>query len=160
MKFLIENGDTIIDKDLVYLADEYSFYMGAIDYDVGVEWILNKVSLASSEETIIHVSGFCGLAGYMNSNICIPEYSKGTLKVEHNLKNGFAYGIYDEDQPVYLNVKSGWVCIGDPLKLGNAVEFIQNCVAVISDSGDLLSLWLKPKSLPKLEENEEVESLA
>ncbi len=152
MKFLIEDSDTVADKELVYLIDECSFYMGKINHDVDVEWILNKISLASSDNTIIHISGFCGLSISMNSNICVPEYSKGRLKVEHNLKKGFAYGIYDDDQPIHLNTKSGWVCIGDPLKLGKAVEFIQNCVAVINSDGQLLSLWLKPKSLPVFEE--------
>lgn len=147
MKFYIDHKGRPEARELIYRSDEYSFDMKPWVNVMDIELVLNKLTLTVIDNQIIQLSGFCGLAVSMNSNICIPEYSKGKLKVKHNLKNGFAYGIYDKDRPVYLNTKSGWVCIGDPLKSGNAVEFIQNCVAVVSDSGDLLSLWLKPKSL-------------
>ena len=72
------------------------------------------------------------------------------LKVEHNLEYNFAYGIYDQDLPVHVNEKSGWVCIGNPQKSEEAVEFIANCVAVLDASQKLTALWLRPQSLPKL----------
>lgn len=153
MKFLIEGGNNVPAKELTYLGDEFSFYMESFESDYDLELALNKLTLSLIDNKVVQITGFCGLAISMNSNICVPEYSKGFLRVEHDLKNGFVYGIYDEDQPVHLNTKSGWVCIGDPLKIGSAVEFIKNCVAVVSDNGDLLSLWLKPKSLPKFEES-------
>lgn len=152
MKFKIDYTGNPEKKNLVYHSDEYSFDMKPWVNIMDIELALNRLTLTVVSNEVIQVNGFCGLAGYMNSNICIPEYSKGKLKIEHNLKDGFAYAIYNEDQPVYLNIQSGWVCIGNPLKLGDAVEFIQNCVAVISADGELLSLWLKPKSLPKFEE--------
>lgn len=150
MKFRIDYKGSPEEKVLIYRDDEYSFDMEPWVNVMDIELVLNKLTLTVVDNQIIQLSGFCGLATSMNSNICVPNYSKGKLKVEHNLKNGFAYEIHDEDQPVHLNTKSGWVCIGDPLKLGNTVEFIQNCVAVISGDGELLSLWLKPQSLPKL----------
>jgi uncharacterized protein YbdZ (MbtH family) len=55
----------------------------------------------------------------------------------------------NEDWLVHVNVKTGWVCIGNPEKKGNAVEFINNCVAVIDDK-EFVSLWLKPLKLPNL----------
>ncbi|MEM9391994.1 MAG: hypothetical protein AAGA02_16060 [Bacteroidota bacterium] len=150
MKFHIDYKNYPEEKVLTYRNDEYSFDMEPwVDF-MDIELVLNKLTLTVVNKQIIQLSGFCGLSTLMNSNICVPNYSKGKLKVEHNLKNGFAYEIHDEDQPVYLNTKSGWVCIGDPLKLGNTVEFIKNCVAVISCKGEWLSLWLKPQSLPKL----------
>lgn len=152
MKFRIDLTGSPDKRDLVYLSDEYSFDMEPWINNMDIELALNKLTLTVLNNQVIQLNGFCGLLDYMNSNICVPEYSKGILKVEYNLKKGFAYGIYEDDLPVHLNTKTGWVCVGDPLKLGNAVEFIQNCIAVISDDGKLLSLWLKPKSLPKFEE--------
>jgi len=150
MKFQIDYKSRTEEKSLVYRKDEFSFDMEPWVNIMDLELALNHLTLTVVDNKIIQLSGFCGLSYSMNSNICIPEYKTGALMIEHNLKNGFAHGIYDEDQPVYLNIKSGWVCIGDPLNLGNAVEFIQNCVAVISDDGKLLSLWLKPTALPEL----------
>ncbi len=85
----------------------------------------------------------------MKSSIQVPNYKQGALRVEHNLEHGYAYGIYDEDLPVYVNKRTGWVCIGNPKKSGEAVEFINNCVAVIDNNQELAALWLQPQSLPK-----------
>jgi len=70
------------------------------------------------------------------------------LRIEHNFDFGFAYGINDGDLPVNINAQTGWICIGNPEKKGNAVEFINNCVAVIDDNKEFVSLWLKPDRLP------------
>lgn len=149
IKFKIEDGKSI-ERLLTYIPEEASFNMGDILDKIDVELILNKISLAVAENKVVHVSGFCGFKEWMKSNYEVPGYSKGVLEVEHDLKHGLAYGIYDEDLPVYVNTKTGWVCIGKPEKLGKGVEFINNCVAVIGDNGEFLSLWLKPPSLPKL----------
>ena len=161
MKFAIQHSEDIGQQELVYLNDEYSFYTGNTNQKVDMELIVNKLSLAVSDDQIIDVNGFCGLAEWMRANYKTPEYKTGILKVEHSLKSGLAYSInndLDYEYPVYVNAQTGWVCIGDPLELGNAVEFAKNCVAVISDGGEFLSLWLKPKSLPEFEENRENKS--
>lgn len=85
----------------------------------------------------------------MKSPIQVPNYKQGTLKVKHNLEHHFAYGINDEAWPVYVNVQTRWVCIGNSHSSGEAVEFINNCVAVVDNSQELIALWLQPKSLPK-----------
>jgi hypothetical protein len=79
----------------------------------------------------------------MNANICVPPHSKGILIVEYSKELGFSYGISKIDYNVYINIKNGWICVGDPLKTGEAVEFIKNCIAVISDTGKFTFLWLK-----------------
>ena len=149
LKFKIEDGNSI-ERLLTYIPEECSFNMGSILDKIDVELILNKISLAVAYNKIVHVSGFCGLDSSMKSNYEVPKHARGILKVEHDLKHGLAYGIYDEDLPTQVNTKTGWVCIGDPEKQGSAVEFINNCVAVIDGDGGFLSLWLKPPTLPKL----------
>ncbi|MEZ4912393.1 MAG: hypothetical protein R2774_16205 [Saprospiraceae bacterium] len=156
MKFFIDTYKDIRQyfwqQQLVYIPEEHSFYMDSIVNKIEVELIVNKISLAVSDHIVVSVSGFCGLSESMKSNYQVPKYKKGGLRVEHNLNYGFAYGINDDDYeyPVYVNVQSGWVCIGNPEKKGNAVEFINNCVAVIDNDKEFVSLWLKPESLPEI----------
>lgn len=151
MKFDIEHSNNIGQKLLVYLPEECSFYTGeSTESKIDLELILNKLSLSVVDDKVVDVNGFCGLDKSMLSICQIPEYKKGVLKVEHNLDFGFAYGINDNDLPVYVNIQTGWVCLGFPAKEGNGVEFINNCVAFISNTGEFLSLWLKPATLPKL----------
>jgi hypothetical protein len=145
MRFIIDYSRDPEEKDLVYYLDEYSFDMKPWVNFMDIELAINKLTLTVLDNQIIQLSGFCSLPKLMNSNICTPDYSKGRLMIEHNQKPGFTFRIYEEDQPVYLNNKSGWVCIGDPSKEGNAVEFIKNCLAVVDSDGNLKSLWLKPR---------------
>lgn len=141
------------EQQLIYIPEEHSFYMDSIVSKIDIELIVNALSLTVSDGIIVNVNGFCGLDKSMKSNCQVPESFKGILKVEHNLKYGFAYGLNDNDNYVYqihVNVQTGWVCIGNPEKCGNAVEFINNCIAVINDGKEFVALWLKPLKLPDL----------
>lgn len=140
-------------QQLIYIPEEHSFYMDNTIDKIDIELIVNMVSLAVSDNIVVNVSGFCGLSKSMKSNFRVPEYKKGCLRVEHNLKHGVAYSINDDinyEYLVYANVQSGWICIGNPEGEGNAVEFIDNCVAVVGDNNEFVSLWLKPKRLPDI----------
>ncbi|WP_138483540.1 hypothetical protein [Dyadobacter bucti] len=151
MKFLIENNNKIGQQELLYLEDECSFYTEYTGIGIDVELIVNKIALQASESKIVDLSGFCGLNKSMKSNFKVPESQKGILKVIDDLEGGIgSYSVNKEDLPVYVNTQTGWVCIGNPEKKGNAVEFIKNCVAVIDDDKELVSLWLKPKRLPNI----------
>lgn len=149
MKFIIEYGAFVEQRLLMYIPEECSFDMKPIIHELDLELILNKITLSVVDERIVQVWGFCGLNESIKSDCKVPDYKRGSLKVEHNLNPGFAYGINDnEDYPIYVNVRTGWVCIGDPERKNNAVEFINNCVAVIDDDNQFVSLWLKPEGLP------------
>ena len=150
MRFKIDHTDGSENRNLIYEEDEYSFDMSPWDNAIDFELALNKLTMSVVGDKVIQISGFCGLTKEMNSNIRIPKYEKGALRVEHNFEHGFTYSIDDEDLPVQLNAATGWVCIGTANEVGQGVEFINNCVAVISDSGEFLSLWLKPIEFPNL----------
>lgn len=150
MKFTVEYNDKVGQGELTYLLDECSFYMEPTVYKIDIELILNKLSLVVTDNRVVQVSGFSGYKEWIGTDKDVPKYTAGTLKVEHDLKHGFAYGINDDDLPVYVNKKTRWVCVGNPEKQGTAVEFISSCVAVIDDNGGFISLWLKPPSLPSL----------
>ena len=152
MKFHIEYTDNIGIQELQYIEDERSFYMEYSILNVDIELIINKIALQVFNNEIRELSGFCGLSREMRANFQVPHSKKGILKVEHNLQLGLAYEIneiFDYEHPIYLNIETGWVCIGNPNIEEKAVEFITNCIAVINENGAFIALWLKPKSLPK-----------
>ena len=103
----------------------------------------------NNDRRVIEVLGFCGYQEWIKSNFTVPQYMEGSLKVIENLESGIgSYSINKESLPIFVNVETGWLCIGDPQKKGFAVEFINNCVAVIDNDNEFLSLWLKQQSLP------------
>ena len=153
MKFFIEYTGNSEQRKLIYREDEYSFDMEPSVYELDFELAINTLTLTVVDEKIIQLSGFCGLNKKMKSNYDTPQSQKGELKVlnsEKYLKKSGCYGVNNEDWPVYVNTHTSWVCIGDPLKKNNAVEFINNCIAVIDDNKEFRALWLKPLKLPGL----------
>lgn len=151
MKFIIKYGPSIEQRVLTYIQEECSFNMEPFVENYDFELVLNKLTLSIIDDIVVQVTGFCGYREWIKSIYQVPQYKKGSLGVEHNLNYGLAYVISDNDDyeyPIYVNVQTGWVCIGNPEKKGDAVEFINNCVAVIDDDNDFVALWLKPKELP------------
>ncbi len=152
MKFLIEYTGVAENRVLTYDVEECSFDIEPTVQEINFDIVVNKINLTVVDDNkIIQVLGFCGLAEWMKSDYIVPKSQKGILKVADNLEAGVgSYQVNKEDFPVYVNTQKGWVCIGDPEKSGNAVEFITNCVAVIGDNKEFISLWLKPQSLPNI----------
>lgn len=160
MKFFIEYTGYTEQRTLLYRTDEYSFDMeplvSEIDYDIAID----RLQLTVVNDRVVQLWGVCGLLHSMKTNIMPPESKKGILGVTDELEPGFSYDISDilDDvtsglsysinelkYPVYRSKLKKWFCIGYPEKQGNAVEFINNCIAVIDDNGKFLSLWLKPE---------------
>lgn len=151
MKFKIDYTAVLEDKLLIYHLEEHSFDMEPWVYEIDFEIAVNTITLAVVDKKIIQLNGFCGLDRTMKFNFQAPKSQNGTLKILNDLKPGVgSYRANKEDLPVFVNPDTGWVCIGYPERKGNAVEFIMNCVAVVDDSEQLLSLWLKPQSIPNL----------
>ncbi len=151
MKFEIEYTGVSEDRLLVYRIEEYSFDMEPWIYELDFEIAINTITLAVVDKKIIQLNGFCGLNKKMKSNFEVPKSQKGILKVLDDLEPGIgSYSAGKEDLPIYVNTNTGWVCIGNPEKKGNAVEFVNSCVAVIDDDKGFVSLWLKPDRLPDI----------
>lgn len=153
MKFSIEYTSNIEPRKIIYRIDEWSFDTEPTVQETNFDVVINKLNLTAIDDDnkIVQVWGFCGLDKKMKSSYEVPERKKGVLKVLDDLPSGVgSFSINKEDVPMYVNVQSGWVCIGNPEKKGNAVEFINNCVAVIDDNRDFVSLWLKPETLPDI----------
>lgn len=151
MKFKIEYTGVAEERVLTYDIEECSFDIEPIVQEINFDIVVNKLNLTVVDDNkVIQVWGFCGFAAWIKSDCKVPQSAKGTLQVIDDLKCGFAYSVNKEDFPVYINAQTGWVCIGNPEKSGNAVEFINNCVAVIDNNNEFVSLWLKPQALPQI----------
>jgi uncharacterized protein YbdZ (MbtH family) len=153
MNFFIDYADYSEQKNLIYNSEEYSFDMEPWEYGIDFEIAINKLTVSVVDGKLTQLNGFCGLNKKMKSSYNAPQSKKGSLKVLHQeqyLDGIGCYGLNREDWPVYVNVKTGWVCIGNPEKRGDAVEFINNCVAVIDNDQKFVSLWLKPLKLPEI----------
>ena len=144
MKFLIEYGHKPEQRRLSYVLNEYSFtidpFVEQIDFNIAI----NFLNLTVVNNKVVQVDGFCPNGSWVKSNYEVPLYRPGILKIAHDLKLGTSYKLNDADWPIYVNIKTGWVCIGNPEIKAQAVEFINNCVAVVDDS-KLVALWLKPQ---------------
>jgi hypothetical protein len=151
MKFLIKYTGQTEQRILTYNFAEYSFdiepFVKFIDFDI----VVNKLNLTVVDyHKVIQVWGYCGLTHSIKSNYEVPKSEKGLLIIVDDFKPGFSYRLTNDELPIYVNARTGWICIGNPLKLGNAVEFINNCVAVIDEDKEFVALWLKPHILPAL----------
>lgn len=149
MKFLIEYTGKTEQRILTYNIAEFSFDVEPTVQFIDFNIVVNKLNLSVVDyHKIIQVWGYCGLANNIKSNYEVPKYEKGLLIIVDHFKPGYSYRLTNGDLPIYVNTKTGWICIGDPIKLGNAVEFINNCVAVIDEDKEFVALWLKPHILP------------
>lgn len=150
MKFIIDHTDFIgSSKRLIYDAEEFSFETEPSIQEINFDIVINRLSLSAVDDDnkIVQLRGFCGYKEWQKSNYEPPKYKAGILKVAGHLEEGFSYSVSKDDLPMFINVQSGWLCIGNPEKKGNTVEFINNCVVVIDDDKEFISLWLKPETL-------------
>lgn len=152
MKFKIEYTGVLENRLLTYDIEECSFDMEPIVHGVNFDLVVNKLNLTVVDDNkIVQVWGYCGLAAWMKSDYTVSHSIKGTLKVVEDLKAGVgSYKVNIEELPVYITTQTGWVCIGNPKVKDNAVEFINNCIAVIDNNNEFVSLWLKPQALPHI----------
>jgi len=150
MRFLVKHTGQAEQRLLKYVADEYSFDIEPIVHIINFDVIVNKLNLTVvNDNKVAQVWGFCPYTNWIKSNCNVPQYTEGLLIVMDNLESGFSYGINSDDEwPVYVNQKTGWICVGNPERSGEAVEFMNNCVAVVDNNNKLVSLWLKPQELP------------
>ncbi|MCX6140453.1 MAG: hypothetical protein NTX15_06430 [Candidatus Kapabacteria bacterium] len=121
MKFVACYEEPPQERLLKYVENEHSFNMEPFESHYDYELALNKICLSVANAKIIQLSGFCGLSRSMNSDCKVPDSKYGSLRIKDDLKFGFAYGINETELPVFINLQTGWVCIGNPHAKGNAV---------------------------------------
>lgn len=150
MKFSIESVSSFAHKILSYSAEDGAFNMEPVIQGVDYSIVVNHINMSVVDGHVAQIWGYCPHQGWIKADYQTPKSQKGSLNVEADVEPGFSYGVgSEEDWPVHVNLKSGWVCLGDPEAQGTAVEFLDDCLAVVNDS-QLVSLWLRPRKLPSL----------
>lgn len=148
MKFKIENTSFYKkQRKLFYLLDEFSFYVSPFTTRIDYDLVLNYLNLTVLSNLVVQVDGFCPNGEWIITDLSVPNYNMGQLRVLKNYEPGFSYSLNKAQWPVYYNQHTGWVCVGDPIVKNQAIMFITNVVAVI-ENNELQALWLKPVFLP------------
>lgn len=153
MKFIIEDANKNKDYKyyvLEYIPKEYSFTSNSKEHFQDFSLTINYLELSLNEKFYLNnVSGYSPYLGWKKLNVSFPCSSKNRIRViiDFDPIPGCGYSITDKKWPEYVNLNTGWVCIGDPTKSEKAVEFTNGCVAVL-EGDQLVALWLRPKSLP------------
>lgn len=133
-------------KFLTYSKLESSFDMTPYGDHTDFTVILNYLELSADEEgRICHIDGYCPMESWKDASFTVPESKKGSLIVNPQLESGRSYRLNPNgDWSVYKNKATGWICIGSLQFEGDSVEFLDNCIAVLTQ-GQLISIYLMPK---------------
>ncbi len=95
------------------------------------------------------VDGSLETGKVITATIHPPKSRPGVLTCVPIDKSEGVPNILENELDIYCNPETGWLCLGDPEAQGESVEFITNCIAVLSDSHNITSLWIRPDVLPK-----------
>jgi len=158
MKFEFEKQDTANDGDFIYREDECSFDFESKTKQNGITSLLvNDLNIELDPSgKLLHTWGLCPYQNWVPEPISPPSSIKsGSIyfKDSEPIVAGVSVQIAGPNEwKISVNKKNGWVCIGDSSSTpnSNAISFAIDQVAVLSDSGELLALWLKPLQLPRL----------
>lgn len=148
MQFKAVDNPNRIESELTYVKNGLSFDTDPIVKSSDFSLILNDLTLTVVDKRIVQIWGYCPYQSWQETQFNVPDHKPGELIIETHFEPGLAYGINERKWPAYVNKKTGWVCIGNPKLVGSTVEFMTGCVAVLEEGGDLVALWLKPKTLP------------
>lgn len=155
MRFEIAHCSSVINGELHYVADEYSFAFTPLEQLAEFTTLqLNSLQLSVNEfGRVLYPWGYCPLVRAATTEFTPPPFRAGELYSRHG--GDYVPGVTVQvgrraDWLVSRNVKSNWICLGDPEPQGGgvAVEFASSSVAVVAEGG-LVALWLKPDRLPE-----------
>lgn len=156
MKFKFAEGAIIVGQP-IYNIEDYAFDFQGLPPGSGQSLMMNTLQLAFelSQLRILYAWGYNPYVNWKLMKSPTPIFKSGQLFFEfdsedkNDLFPGVGFDIKkDFEWPIYININSGWVCIGDPEAKSHteAVEFATDTIAVL-DNGELEALWIKPKNL-------------
>ncbi|MEW5251770.1 hypothetical protein [Microbulbifer discodermiae] len=153
MQFIIELDGQMNLGELSYIRKESSLAFEPYDGRHGCSTlIINDIELVVGDEnTVLFTEGYFPEQFWVKSKLNIPESKPGKLSVDRKFfsakeNEGMSIRL---TQPAEWEVThdpfSGWICIGDKFAVGNKViEYCSRQKVVLSEEGELLSLWIKP----------------
>ncbi len=158
MKFFIKNYQEIKNRVLIYRNKDYSFDVVPIDGAGGSSILINDLQLEIDYEgNVMYVWGYCPLIEYEETELFPQKDRQYELVVllDNPPKLGVSYRLNEDNNwPIHINKKKGWVCLGDPNMEGKQlIQFAPSCIASMLGQ-ELTAVWLQPEQLPPLGESE------
>jgi hypothetical protein len=152
IKLVINPLREITDTTLVYVPGDFSFNVIPLPRNAPGTLLFGTLELhvELTDYCIVYVWGYAPHLGWKPAVLNPPSSKRAALIVTGT---EFQPGIGRElaapgEKQGYVDINTGWVCLGNPSVQGEAIEFAPGCIADIKD-GRLLTLWLHPKELPK-----------
>jgi hypothetical protein len=151
-RFAVDPSKQITGADLVYVPRDFAFNVVPLPGDASGTLLFGMLELHVNltDYRVVYVWGYAPYLGWKLTSLNPPPSKRAALVVQDvRLEPGIARRLTaPEEKQGHVDIKTGWVCLGDPNAQGEAVEFASGCIAIVKDE-QLLTLWLHPKELPK-----------
>ncbi|WP_042196909.1 hypothetical protein [Paenibacillus camerounensis] len=145
MFLAVDNGKKLSGQ-LFYIKSEYSFDVRP-SRNSDITLMLDFLYLGFDSETMLaqQVWGYNPYVTWNERNLISPCYFVGELRLQELFEPGTSNQLKEKWDTSY-DSKTGWLCIGNEKHSKNdiGVEFANDIIAVVADTGELKSIWLKP----------------
>jgi hypothetical protein len=157
ISFSLGDAGSCLKGTLDYVSTDYAFDFHAIAKPVEHSSIqIASLQIAVDYKgAVLYAYGYCPLLKHRETDLVPPAINRRARLFAHRETEwipGIAYTIGGPtDWPIWINKRSGWVCLGDPSCNGTieAIEFATDSIAVLAGAR-LVAVWLRPKILPDL----------
>ena len=102
-----------------------------------------------TDRIVKYVDGYAPHRVWSQGRLQVPIWRYGIIEVSGAvLERGDDFAYDRASWPIVCDRSSGWVCVGDRKRKGEAWWFAPGTGAMFAD-GRLVSLWLHPEELPR-----------
>ena len=148
-----KNVKEILNGTLLYVESDYSFDFEPHSNGGGASILIHDINLEIDEDgNVLYVWGLAPKIAWEDTDKLPPSFIQAGIQcVLDKVICGVSIRINDVGSwPMFFNKANKWFFIGEDINYTGfeQIEFTQNCVANLSDSGELKGLWLRPKFTP------------
>jgi len=139
-----------MDIELRYDETAFAFNVRPRPASADCSVLVNALELMVDRRTnrVLFVEGYCPHFGWKASALAVPPFENRSISVTGvDWRPGVAVPV-NANSPwaTSVDLKTGWLRIGDEEIAGDAAQFAPGCLAVVAD-GRLQALWLRPREL-------------
>lgn len=128
-----------------YTKGEYSFE-SIPRYSADISLLIDYLELCfdSNTKRLRRICGMCAHTAWIDKKLTPPLCSYGSLMLKKDIKSGDVIRI-SENQNVYYDKNSGWVCIGEyDSEKSRSVGVSQSIIVSLEDN-NISAVWLRPE---------------
>ena len=142
---------------LVYRPNDYSFAVEPVPDGGGRSVLIDDLSLEIDKTgRVITVWGMCPHTRWKVAVLNPPQSDLREVFFisDSPLTDGASVRFNKPWWPVSVDSRSGWVCIAGGATPSSSVEVLPGVILDLTKDRQLSSLWLRPRELPSLAENQ------